>query len=155
MNETEAKNKEQEIRERLRDAVKLLKKGQKSCVILSENGMVRTSNAIGIKPLMVELRADQNAFHHAVIADKVVGKAAALLAVLGNADAVFGIVMSDGAVSVLENNQIPFSFEERVPYIENRTKDGICPMEETVQSVEDPKEAFAALEETIARLMKK
>lgn len=155
MNGTEAKNKEQRIRERLSKAAGILEKEQKSCVILSGNGLVRVSDAIGIKPLMAELRADKNAFQNAVIADKVVGKAAALLAVSGKADAVFGIVMSDGAVSVLEKYQIPFAFEKRVPYIENRTKDGMCPMEQTVQSMEDPKEAFAALEQTIAKLMKK
>ena len=102
-----------------------------------------------------ELRADRKAFQGSVIADKVVGKAAALLAVLGEVQAVFGRVMSEGAVSIFEKHQIPYQFETLVPYIENRTKDGMCPMEETVQLVEDPEEAFEALEKTIARLMKK
>ena len=152
MNETEVRSKEQKIEEQLRNAVTILKEEQKSCVILSEDGAVRCSDAIGIKPLMVELRADRKAFQGSVIADKV---AAALLAVLGEVQAVFGRVMSEGAVSIFEKHQIPYQFETLVPYIENRTKDGMCPMEETVQLVEDPEEAFEALEKTIARLMKK
>lgn len=155
MNETEVRSKEQKIEEQLRNAVTILKEEQKSCVILSEDGAVRCSDAIGIKPLMVELRADRKAFQGSVIADKVVGKAAALLAVLGEVQAVFGRVMSEGAASIFEKHQIPYQFETLVPYIENRTKDGMCPMEETVQLVEDPEEAFEALEKTIARLMKK
>lgn len=155
MNETEVRSKEQKIEEQLSNAVTILKEEQKSCVILSEDGAVRCSDAIGIKPLMVELRADRKAFQGSVIADKVVGKAAALLAVLGEVQAVFGRVMSEGAVSIFEKHQIPYQFETLVPYIENRTKDGMCPMEETVQLVEDPGEAFEALEKTIARLMKK
>lgn len=155
MNGTEAKSKKQKIKERLRDAVVILKEKEKSCVILSEDGTMKTSDAIGIKPLMEELRADRKAFRESVIADKVVGKAAALLAVLGKAEAVFGSVMSDGAVKVLEKHQIPYEFETRVQHIENRTKDGMCPMEETVQLIEEPEEAFEALEKTIARLMKK
>ena len=155
MNETEVRSKEQKIEEQLRNAVTILKEEQKSCVILSEDGAVRCSDAIGIKPLMVELRADRKAFQGSVIADKVVGKAAALLAFLGEVQAVFGRVMSEGAVSIFEKHQIPYQFETLVPYIENRTKDGMCPMEETVQLVEDPEEAFEALEKTIARLMKK
>lgn len=155
MNGTGAKSKEQKIKERLRDAVVILKEKEKSCVILSEDGTMRTSDAIGIKPLMEKLRADRKAFRESVIADKVVGKAAALLAVLGKAEAVFGSVMSDGAVKVFEKHQIPYEFETRVQHIENRTKDGMCPMEETVQLIEEPEEAFEALEKTIARLMKK
>ena len=93
-------------------------------------------------------------YFESVIADKVVGKAAALC-VLGKAEAVFGSVMSDGAVKVFEKHQIPYEFETRVQHIENRTKDGMCPMEETVQLIEEPEEAFEALEKTIARLMKK
>lgn len=155
MNETEVRSKEQKIEEQLNNAVTILKEEQKSCVILSEDGAVRCSDAIGIKPLMVELRADRKAFQGSVIADKVVGKAAALLAVLGEVQAVFGRVMSEGAVSIFEKHQILYQFETLVPYIENRTKDGMCPMEETVQLVEDPEEAFEALEKTIARLMKK
>ena len=155
MNETEVRSKEQKIEEQLSNAVTILKEEQKSCVILSEDGAVRCSDAIGIKPLMVELRADRKAFQGSVIADKVVGKAAALLAVLGEVQAVFGRVMSEGAVSIFEKHQIPYQSETLVPYIENRTKDGMCPMEETVQLVEDPEEAFEALEKTIARLMKK
>ena len=150
MNETEVRSKEQKIEEQLRNAVTILKEEQKSCVILSEDGAVRCSDAIGIKPLMVELRADRKAFQGSVIADK-----AALLAVLGEVQAVFGRVMSEGAVSIFEKHQIPYQFETLVPYIENRTKDGMCPMEETVQLVENPEEAFEALEKTIARLMKK
>ena len=124
MNETEVRSKEQKIEEQLRNAVTILKEEQKSCVILSEDGAVRCSDAIGIKPLMVELRADRKAFQGSVIADKVVGKAAALLAVLGEVQAVFGRVMSEGAVSIFEKHQIPYQFETLVPYIENRTKDG-------------------------------
>ena len=103
MNETEVRSKEQKIEEQLSNAVTILKEEQKSCVILSEDGAVRCSDAIGIKPLMVELRADRKAFQGSVIADKVVGKAAALLAVLGEVQAVFGRVMSEGAVSIFES----------------------------------------------------
>ena len=106
MNETEVRSKEQKIEEQLSNAVTILKEEQKSCVILSEDGAVRCSDAIGIKPLMVELRADRKAFQGSVIADKVVGKAAALLAVLGEVQAVFGRVMSEGAVSIFEKHQI-------------------------------------------------
>lgn len=140
---------------RLEEAVSLLREGGHSCVILLEGEEPDCSSMIGIKPLMTKLRRDKNAFCGGVIADKVVGKAAALMAVLGGAQAVYGKVMSEGAVEVLEAHRIEYGYDELVPYIVNRTKDGKCPMEETVWEITEPAEAFEALERTIARLMKK
>ena len=38
-------------------------------------------------------------------------------------------------------------------HIENRTRTGKCPMEETVLYIDSPEKAFEALEKTIANLM--
>lgn len=141
------------MNDRLKTAINILDEQQKSCVILDENGEVRTSDAIGIKPLMTELRVNKQAFGGCVIADKVIGKAAALMAVLGKAEAVYGRIMSQNAEEFLKNAGIEYRYGELVPYIENRTKDGRCPMEETVLEIDSPLEAFEALEKTIAKLM--
>lgn len=141
------------MNDRLKTAINILKEQQKSCVILNINGEIRTSEAIGIKPLMEELRINKQAFTECVIADKVIGKAAALMAYLGNAEAVYGTIMSENAEEFLMNVGLEYEYGELVPYIENRTKDGRCPMEETVLEINDPNEAFEALENTIAKLM--
>ena len=141
------------MNDRLKTAINILDEQQKSCVILDENGEVRTSDAIGIKPLMTELRVNKQAFAGCVIADKVIGKAAALMAVLGKAEAVYGRIMSQNAEEFLKNAGIEYRYGELVSYIENRTKDGRCPMEETVLEIDSPLEAFEALEKTIAKLM--
>lgn len=141
------------MNDRLRRAVEQLETSGASCVILSENGEARQSDAIGIKPLMTELRVRKDAFRGCVIADKVIGKAAALMAMLGGADAVYGKIMSENAKEFLEKQKMEYAYGEIVPYIENRTRDGRCPMEETVLHIDSPSEAFDALEKTIAKLM--
>ncbi len=123
-----------------------------SCVIL-KNNEVLTSNLNGIKPVMQWLKQDIHFFDDCEIADKIVGKAAALLFVLGKAKSVYGKVMSEGAVSVLEQNNIPYSYEELVEHISNRTNTGICPMEETVLEISSPMIAYEALQKKIAELM--
>lgn len=138
---------------RLDDAIRILQEQKASCVILRENREPYISGEIGIKPLMVCLRKDKNAFSSSVIADKVIGKAAALMANLGKAEAVYGEVMSLGAEEFLKKKGIPYKYGTLVNYIENRTKTGKCPMELTVQEIDDPEEAFMALEKTIAKLM--
>ncbi|MDY2996828.1 MAG: DUF1893 domain-containing protein [Faecalimonas sp.] len=143
------------MNDRLEQAVALLKEEQASCVIWIDGKEPILSQEIGIKPLMKELRKEQFAFEHGVIADKVVGKAAALMAILGGAEAVYGQVMSENAENMLKKYGIAYAYEQKVPYIENRTKTGQCPLEEAVNSVDNPKEAFEVLEETITGLMRK
>lgn len=137
---------------RRNEAVSRLYRENLSCVVEKE-GNTYTSAQFGIKPLMQFLRENRRFFEGAVVADKVIGKAAALLLIDGGVSEVFGAVMSESAAAFLSAYNVPFGYCELVPMIENRTHTGMCPMEETVLQLSDPSEAFSALEKTIARLM--
>lgn len=126
---------------------------EKLCCVVRKSDQFFTSTEFGIKPLMVFLRQDKDFFKHAAIADKIIGKAAALLMILGGAEQVYGEIMSESAIKILDENHIPYEFGTTVPYIKNRTDTGMCPMEETVKEISSPQEAFDALEKTIAVLM--
>lgn len=123
-----------------------------SCVVL-KNGEYITSDAFGIKPLMVLLREDKSCFDGCAVADKIIGKAAALMLVLGKAQAVYGRIMSRSGAEILSKSNIYFEYGELVDGIKNRDKTDLCPMEKTVLDIDEPLIAFNALEETIARLM--
>lgn len=140
------------MQSRLIDATNLLRTAHHCCVVIKGNEQF-VSDDFGIKPLMTFLRQDRQFFKGGVVADKIIGKAAALLLLLGGAQAVHGELMSDSAANLLEAAGVPFTFGSRVPCIENRTRTGLCPMEETVVLINNPEEAFEALEKTIARLM--
>ena len=122
------------------------------CVAQTKAGLYE-STLSGIKPLMIKLREDRSFFEGAVVADRVIGKAAAMLLAASGVQEVFGAVMSESAEQFLKQAGISYGYCEKVPYIKNRTGDGMCPMEETVQSLTDAQDAFDALEQTIARLM--
>lgn len=128
--------------------------GEALTCVLYKDGAFFTGEGIGVKPLMTFLRQDSRCFEGAYVADKVIGKAAAMLLLYGGgAEAVYGGVMSDTAVSLLESRGISCGWGERVPCIRNRTDTGICPLEEAVASIDDPAEAYAALQKRIAELM--
>jgi hypothetical protein len=129
---------------------------QKACfVFLKEGEPPQISTESGVRPLMIRLRDDLSAFEKGVIADKVFGRAAALLAVLGKTSAVYGEVMSQAGVQILEMYHIPYQYGTLVPFIQNRKYTGKCPLEETVWEIEDPKQAFPRLEQKIQQLMNK
>lgn len=141
------------MNKKLEQAIQILNEQQVSCVMLIDGTEPICSNDIGIKPLMTPLRKDRHFFAQGVIADKVIGKAAALMLVLGNASAVYGEVMSESAKNVLEQHHITYAYHTIVPYIENRTQTGKCPLEQAVWDIENPEEAFDVLEQTIQQLM--
>lgn len=88
-------------------------------------------------------------------ADKIVGKAAALLFVLAGVCCVHGCVMSRAAKEVFDLHNIPCSYDVLTDHIINRQGDGICPMEQTVLQISDPKDALNALLKKREELIKK
>lgn len=141
------------MNEQLEKAVEILKKENHSCVLIKDN-VLSASDDFGVKPLMSLLRKDRTAFQNGVIADKVVGKAAAMLAISGGAAAVYGAVMSEPAAEILKKSGIYFSYDELAPNIKNRKGDGLCPLEKAVLDIQNPDDAFDILEDAIKELMK-
>ena len=135
-------------------ALEALRAGHVCAVV--QNGRIRTSDGSGIRPLLDWLAEDPHCFRGAFVADKILGKAAALLLLHGGLDhtakGVYGEVLSDGAAGIFEQNGILYTCGRRVPHIVNRRGDGICPMERRVWDLDDPAKAYAALLDAVAAL---
>lgn len=80
-----------------------------------------------------------------MLADRVVGRGAALLAVYGGVSEVFAYVMSESALRVLNAFDVKASYARLQPHIVNRTGDGICPVELLTAEVDSPREAVAVV----------
>ena len=86
------------------------------------------------------------------VADKVVGKAPALLYVQLKPAAIFATAMSGDARDVLLSHGIACACDDLVPYIVNRKGDGQCPMDASVVGISDPLEGERAIRETVRRM---
>ncbi|OZG60954.1 hypothetical protein BLEM_1586 [Bifidobacterium lemurum] len=106
----------------------------------------------GVRPLLQWLANGQD-IHGFSAADRVVGKAAALLYVRLGVAAVHGQTMSEAGLSVLRSRGIEASYDALVPMILNRTHTGMCPIEASVQSIRTPDEAEPAIRAAVAKLM--
>ncbi|HIU00918.1 MAG TPA: DUF1893 domain-containing protein [Candidatus Coproplasma excrementavium] len=84
----------------------------------------------------------------AAVADKIVGKAAALLMALGGVKQVYAEVMSRSAQQVFEKYNIPCDRGQVAETIKNRAGTGQCPMEQTVRHIDDPAAALKAIRRT-------
>ena len=131
----------------LKKAVDLLFKGEYTCV-LCKNDEVITSTVRGVKPLVDWLNS-KTELKGFCAADKVVGKAAAFLYVLLNVDSVYAPVMSKGAIDILSQHGIEAFYDLSVEVIKNRSDTDICPMEKTVQDINDPITAFEKIKQRL------
>lgn len=105
----------------------------------------------GIRPFM-SLLEDGIDLKGAVAADKVVGKAAALLMQKAKIGAVYAAVISKPACKLLQDAGIELAFGTLVPRIQNRQGDGLCPMESAVIDITDADEAYRVLQRKLASL---
>ena len=126
-------------------ARKKLFKGKYSCVLVRDGKIIMASYDKGIRPIFSKLAENKKSLQNAVLADKVVGKALALLCLLAEIKSVYGYVISNNARFILESKGVDVEYNEIVPYIMNKDETDKCPMEKLVNNIEDPEKAFDAI----------
>lgn len=136
----------------LQKAKEILASGSYTCVLCLD-GQTAVSCQRGVKPLLHWLENPELGKGFCA-ADKVVGKATAYLYSLLGAKAVYAGIMSESAWKVLQKESIEASYGALVPYIVNRTGDGMCPMEAATLDVHTPPDALTAVKKTLAALDK-
>ncbi len=122
--------------------------------VVRKGDSVYFSKARGVKPLLSLLDSGENYSGYSA-ADKVVGKAAAMLYVLLGVSRVHAFVISEKALEVLAGNGIEVTYDTLVDRIHNRTNTGFCPMEEAVWEIDDLQEGLQAVREKVAVLSAK
>ena len=123
-------------------ARRTLATGNARLVIVKDGEVVSQSDDRGITALL-EYAADQTPEDHgASIADRAVGKAAALLAVASEIAAVYTPLMSVPAFHVLNRGGVQARFDTLVPQILNRPRTDLCPLERLVAGIQDPHQAL-------------
>ena len=122
-----------------------------------ENGInsVLAFDTTGIATLLQIVSEDTEMFRGASVVDKVVGKAAAALMIIGGVRELHALLISDGALSLLANTGIIVSYDKRTDHILNRDNTGWCPMEMACRNCRSAAECLTEINECINRLKNK
>ncbi|MBO1265508.1 DUF1893 domain-containing protein [Proteiniclasticum sp. SCR006] len=137
--------------------LRLLEEKEAACLIYSGETLLHHSQSIGVKPLLEFMEKYPEGYEKEdlLLIDKVIGKAALLLSVLLNMKTIHTPVASRAAVEAAKVHGVKLYAETVVPYILNREKNGMCPLEKSVLDTTDPKEALQNIREAIRILMAK
>ena len=107
------------------------------------------SSKKGVLPLYEAIVSNPEVMKNGYAADKVTGAASAWLMIYGGVKALYTEIISAPALEVLSKGDIEVEYGSLVENIENRTKDGICPMEKATLRCKTPIEAFDAVEKKL------
>lgn len=129
-----------------------LNQGEKTFVIADDKKLLNYSNKHGLRPLLDLMQSDPAALENAIIGDKIVGRAAALMCIFCNVKAVFALIISYEAIELLEKNGILATWQETVPYIVEKDLSSIYKLDLYLKDVEDPNKAAEMIKEYEAAL---
>ena len=131
--------------------VQLLAAERCSCVI--RNGdTVRLFRHPGVRDLFELLQREPAFLAGAFVADRVVGKGAAALMILGGVRELHAATVSEAALELLRPSGVALTCDTVVPYIVNRAGTGVCPVEQRCRDCRTAAECLpriAAFLETI------
>lgn len=127
-----------------------IRKEEAACIAVLPNGTTYEESGRGVAPILRLYARDVLA--GATVVDKVVGKAAAMVMSRAGVVACHALTLSQPALLWLQEKGIQTSYERCVPYIQNRRGDGLCPMEQLVQTLYTDEDIVALLRAKLADL---
>lgn len=134
--------------------IELLHEKGCSLVLEDKQGNVRSFYKTGVRDLEYLLDNEPEILKGAVVADKVVGKAAAGMMAYGGVKEVYAEVLSRKALPLLEDNGIRYSCGKLVDQIIIPQGDTRCPLEEIVSTAVTAGETVMRLRQHFAEMKK-
>lgn len=128
----------------MENIIELLHLGGYSCVIMN-CAEIHTFRQHGIEDLYDLHLYNSRLLKDAVIADKIVGVAAATLMISGGTKLLYADIISLPALKLLQNAGIEFSALQVVPMIENHDRTDWCPLEKICLSGRTEKEIISLI----------
>ena len=100
----------------------------------------------GIQDLLQLISDQPERLKGAVAADKIIGKSAAAIMIVGGVKQVHTNIICTPARELFEANGVQVFASEEVPMIMNRNRSGMCPMDTQINEVENVEECVAILQ---------
>ena len=135
-------------------AIAAVDQAEAGLIVLQGEKLVFSAATPGIRAALSLHDEQPQLLRGALIADRIIGTAAAMIFSHGGAAAIYGSVMSREAKARLDALGIPNRAGQLAEQIINRTGDGICPMEQAIAGCNDPDMGLPILRATVEKLMK-
>ena len=122
-----------------------LEEGRFNLVIVKGGEVLFYSEKHGVAPFFWAVQDAGETLQGAAVADRIVGLAVAMLCLYAQIGSVYGDVVSQGALDMLQQQGMPVMGKQIVPCILNRSGTGLCPFEKLARSCREPSQLVSLL----------
>lgn len=129
----------------LKLAKRVLKERDLTLVVVKKGKIIFEAKSHGINDFLQAIKEFKKELEGSAVADRIVGRAAALLSAYSKVASVFAVTISEEGRKVLEDWNIFCEFENIVAHILNYQKIDVCPFEKLASNLTDPNEAYEKL----------
>lgn len=138
-----------------------LHKGHHALALRTADGRTLTFDGRGVSDLLRLQATEPETLRGALVADKVVGKAAAALMALGHVGALHADVISQGALRLLTTPLPPcstatlpahVSHTTLTDHITNRSSTGWCPLERACHDATTPEDCLRRIQDKLQEM---
>jgi len=119
-----------------------LKDKELSLVFVKNSKPIFETKGEGLSGFLQAIEEYNGALSEASVADRIIGKAAALLCIYSKVKAAFAITLSQGGLEILNTHRIYIEFENITPTILNLRKTDQCPFEKLLENITEPNKAY-------------
>lgn len=119
-------------------------------IIFDETKIILKSKASGIVKLLEILNKQNEILNNKIVFDEIVGVASASLLIFGNVKKIIANQISQHAIRMLDSYGYEYFYENLVPFILNKNKDGLCPFE-SLAIGKKPAEFFFAVKDRLLK----
>lgn len=121
-------------------AKEILDKEDYTLVVVKDEKVIYKSKEKGIIPMYTLSMKMKDVAYNASIADKIIGKGAALLYNHLNIKEVYGNLISTTSIKVLDEGKINYTYDKLCENIMNRDYSDYCPIEKLSMDIENGEE---------------
>lgn len=136
----------------VKSAVKAINEDKAACLIIKNGKVIKALEGRGVSPIIQA--GEIGILDGAVVVDKVVGKAAAMVMTNGKIKACHAVTVSRHALDWFNEKGVDVEYDNCVDYIVNRSGDGMCPMESTVLELTDDSDIIGVLKARLEQMRK-
>lgn len=128
-------------------AIDQLNNSEYKLVVVKDNEIKYRSKEESVGSIVDLLDSNPGLLKNSIVADKIIGRAVAMVCDYGEVNFCYGSIISNGAVDVFEKANIPYKAKKEVKFIKNRDNTDLCPIEKLTLTVEQSKDGIDKIKE--------
>lgn len=130
-------------------AINELNNSEYSLIIVKDDKIVYKSKKESVGSIVGLLENHSQLLKESIVADKIIGRAVAMICDYSSVQFCYGKIVSSGAVDIFEKRNLDYKAENIVKAIKNRDNTDLCPIEKLTLDVDDSEEGIKRIKEFI------